>query len=85
MTITNFKKLCTGEHGIGHFYGKPLHYKGTSFHRIIPGFMVQGGDTTQNDGTGGECIYGEKFPDENFNHKHDAAGLVSMANMGPDT
>merc|ERR1712151_74288 len=75
---------CTGEKGNGKA-GKPLHYKGSIFHRIIPSFMCQGGDFTNGDGTGGESIYGEKFADENFKIKHSKPGLLSMANAGKDT
>jgi len=84
-TTANFLHLCAGDRGIGKTTGKKLHYKGACFHRVIPGFMIQGGDFSAGNGTGGESIYGGKFPDEAFHFKHVRAGLLSMANAGPNT
>lgn len=82
ITAENFRQLCTGEHRVN---GVPQGYKNCTFHRVVPNFMCQGGDFIRGDGTGSFSIYGEKFNDENFIVKHDAPGLLSMANSGPNT
>ncbi|KAF9262386.1 hypothetical protein L218DRAFT_960200 [Marasmius fiardii PR-910] len=82
-TAENFRQLCTGEYRVN---SRPQGYKAATFHRcVVPNFMCQGGDFLKGDGTGSFSIYGDKFPDENFQEKHTEAGLLSMANSGPNT
>jgi cyclophilin family peptidyl-prolyl cis-trans isomerase len=83
-TSENFRALCTGEKG-KNIDRKPLWFKNSIFHRVIDGFMAQGGDITQSNGTGGESIYTEPFEDENFSNKHIGPGCLAMANSGPDS
>ena len=86
-TSENFRGLCTGEYGQVGINGrqKDLHYMGSSFHRIVENFVIQGGDIINNDGSSGFSIYGKHFSDENFTRRHACAGLLSMANRGKDT
>ena len=96
ITAENFRGLCTGEYSNSNTKNKSsagqtqqrskLHYLGSKIHRIVDGFVIQGGDITKGDGTGGDCIYPEQqFKDENFSRRHAHAGILSMANCGPDT
>ena len=88
VTCENFRVLCTGERQRNHFHDSkvPLHYKGNCFHRVIKGFMMQGGRfLNDKEESIGESIYGGRFPDENFKHRHSSEGVLSMANSGPNT
>jgi len=85
-TVENFRCLCTGEKGASELTEEPLHYKGTRFHRVLPGFCIQGGQTFENEeGSGGESIYGMTFEDENLRVKFASKGMLAMANGGPNT
>ena len=84
-TVKNFEHLCLGDKGKGKETGQELKYAGSPFHRVIPGFMAQGGDFSNRDGTGGESIYGGQFKDENFDVKFEKKHLLAMANSGPNT
>ena len=84
-TVENFRALCTGEKGLSAKSGKKLTYEGSCFHRIVKGFVCQGGDFTLQNGQGGESVYGEDFDDEAFGISHDDPGVLSMANRGPNT
>ena len=83
-TAENFRALCTGEKGIGK-NGKPLHFKGNTFHRVVPGGWLSAGDIIYNNGSGGESIYGDMFPDENFNLNHSKPFLLTTVNSGLDS
>uniref|UniRef100_A0A803KXT8 peptidylprolyl isomerase n=1 Tax=Chenopodium quinoa TaxID=63459 RepID=A0A803KXT8_CHEQI len=83
-TAENFRALCTGELGISPISGRPLHFKGIPFHRIVKGALIQGGDISGGE-SGGESIYGSTFEDENFELRHERKGMLSMVNVGPNT
>ena len=84
-TSENFRKISTGANGQKASTGRLLFYAGSTYHRVLPGFMAQAGDFTAHNGTGGESVYGEFFDDEDLSGKFTERGLLAMANEGPNT